>query len=298
MSRLLGWLWRQPYLLLVLTTLFWSGNFVLGRAVRDAVPPVALAFWRWAGGFLIVLPFAWPFLARDLAVFRRHWRIVLLLSALGVASFNTLVYLGLGRTTAINGLLIQSVMPLAIIAASFLLFGERINVWQALGLALSLAGITAIVARGDLATLAALDLNPGDLLIFLAIVAYGLYTTLLRRRPLVHPLSFLAVTFALGALMLAPLHLFEHLTTRQLSFNATSLGATAYVALFPSVLAYLCYNRGVELIGANRAGQFVHLMPVFGSLMAVAFLGESFRLFHAIGIALIFGGIVLAARKG
>lgn len=297
MNRTFGWIWGQPYPLLVLTTLFWSGNFVLGRAVHEAVPPVALAFWRWAGGFLVVLPFAWPYLARDLAVVRRHWRFVVLLSALGVASFNTLVYLGLGRTTAINGLLIQSFMPLAIIAASRALFGERINRWQGIGLALSLAGIVAIVARGELATLAGLDVNPGDLLIVLAILAYGLYTTLLRRRPAIHPLSFLAVTFALGAAMLAPLHAAEHVAFRQLSLNATTLGAIAYVAVFPSVLAYLCYNRGVELIGANRAGQFVHLMPVFGSLMAVAFLGESFRLFHAIGIALIFAGILIAARR-
>jgi drug/metabolite transporter (DMT)-like permease len=296
-KQLFGWVWRQPYLLLVLTTLFWSGNFVLGRAVHAAVPPVALAFWRWAGGFLIVLPFAWPYLARDLTIVRRHWRFVLLLSALGVASFNTLVYLGLGRTTAINGLLIQSFMPLAIIAASLALFGERINRWQAIGLALSLAGIVAIVARGEPAALAALEVNLGDLLIVLAVLAYALYTALLRRRPVVHPLSFLAVTFALGALILAPLHVIEHWSGNTLSLNATTLGAIGYVALFPSVLAYLCYNRGVELIGANRAGQFVHLMPVFGSLMAVAFLGESFRLFHAIGIALIFAGIVVAAKK-
>jgi drug/metabolite transporter (DMT)-like permease len=296
-KQLFGWVWRQPYLLLVLTTLFWSGNFVLGRAVHAAVPPVALAFWRWAGGFLIVLPFAWPYLARDLTIVRRHWRFVLLLSALGVASFNTLVYLGLGRTTAINGLLIQSFMPLAIIAASLALFGERINRWQAIGLALSLAGIVAIVARGEPAALAALEVNLGDLLIVLAVLAYALYTALLRRRPVVHPLSFLAVTFALGALILAPLHVIEHWSGNTLSLDATTLGAIGYVALFPSVLAYLCYNRGVELIGANRAGQFVHLMPVFGSLMAVAFLGESFRLFHAIGIALIFAGIVVAAKK-
>lgn len=294
----MGFLWRQPYLLLVLTTLFWSGNFVLGRAVHDAVPPVALAFWRWAGGFLIVLPFAWPHLARDIAVVRRHWPLVLLLSALGVASFNTLVYLGLGRTTAINGLLIQSFMPLAIIAASLVLFGERISRWQAIGLALSLAGILAIVARGELEALAALDVNAGDLLIVLAILAYALYTALLRRRPAIHPLSFLAVTFALGALMLAPLYGWEHVAARQLDGNPTTFAAIAYVALFPSVLAYLCYNRGVELIGANRAGQFVHLMPVFGSLMAVAFLGESFHLFHVIGIGLIFAGIVVAARRG
>lgn len=286
-----------PYLLLVLTALFWSGNFIVGRAVHETVPPVALAFWRWTGGFLIILPLAWPHLRRDLPVALKHWRIMLVLSAVGVAAFNTLVYLGLKETTAINGLLIQSFMPIAIVLTSFALFRDPVSRAQIAGLLLSLCGIGAIVARGDISTLAALDFNRGDLLIFLAIVSYGFYTALLRRRPPINPLSMVAITFALGALMLAPLHALEWGMGAAPRFDATTLAAMGYVALFPSVLAYLCYNRGVELIGANRAGQFVHLMPVFGTIMAVALLGESFRLFHAIGIALIFAGIVLANRK-
>ncbi len=286
-----------PYLLLVLTALFWSGNFIVGRAVHETVPPVALAFWRWTGGFLIILPLAWPHLRRDLPVALKHWRIMLVLSAVGVAAFNTLVYLGLRETTAINGLLIQSFMPIAIVLTSFSLFRDPVSPAQMGGLALSLCGIGAIVARGDISTLAALDFNRGDLLIFLAIVSYGFYTALLRRRPPINPLSMVAITFALGALMLAPLHAIEWNMGAAPRLDATTLAAMGYVALFPSVLAYLCYNRGVELIGANRAGQFVHLMPVFGTIMAVALLGESFRLFHAIGIALIFAGIVLANRK-
>lgn len=293
-ARIADW----PYLLLVLTSLFWAGNFIVGRAVNGMVPPVALAFWRWTGGFLIILPLAWPHLRRDLPIALKHWKIVLVLSAVGVASFNTLVYLGLRETTAINGLLIQSVMPIAIVLTSFMLFRDPVSPAQMLGLALSLGGIVAIVARGDLSTLAALDLNRGDLLIFLAIVSYAFYTALLRRKPPVHPYSLVAVTFGCGALMLLPLHAVEWSMGSVPRFDGVTLAAMGYVALFPSVLAYLCYNRGVELIGANRAGQFVHLMPVFGTIMAVTLLGESFRLFHAIGIALIFAGIVLANRKG
>lgn len=292
-ARIADW----PYLLLVLTALFWAGNFIVGRAVNGMVPPVALAFWRWTGGFLIILPLAWPHLRRDLPIALKHWKIVLILSAVGVASFNTLVYLGLRETTAINGLLIQSVMPIAIVLTSFALFRDPVGPAQMAGLALSLAGIVAIVARGDLATLATLDLNRGDLLIFLAILSYAFYTALLRRKPPVHPYSLVAITFGCGALMLLPLHAVEWSMGSVPRFDTVTLAAMGYVALFPSVLAYLCYNRGVELIGANRAGQFVHLMPVFGTLMAVTLLNESFRLFHAAGIALIFAGILLANRK-
>ena len=289
-------LWNAPYLLLVLTMLFWSGNFVLGRAVAEAVPPVALAFWRWFGGFLILLGFAWPHLRRDWPEILRCWRMMLLLSAVGVATFNTLVYIGLGSTTAINALLLQSTMPVVIILFSFLLFRDRIGLMQALGLAASLAGVAAIVGRGEPAALLALSFNEGDLLIFTAVVSYALYSALLRRRPAIHPLSFLAASFALGAAMLLPFHLWEHLAGNSLRANATTFLAIFYVAVFPSILAYLCFNRGVELIGANRAGQFVHLMPLFGSLLAIAFLGERFRLYHALGMALIGAGILLATR--
>lgn len=292
-ARIADW----PYLLLALTSLFWAGNFIVGRAVNGMVPPVALAFWRWTGGFLIILPLAWPHLRRDLPIALKHWKIVLVLSAVGVASFNTLVYLGLRETTAINGLLIQSVMPVAIVLTSYALFRDPVGPAQMLGLALSLAGIVAIVARGDLATLATLDLNRGDLLIFLAIVSYAFYTALLRRKPPVHPYSMVAITFGCGAAMLLPLHAIEWSMGSVPRLDTVTLAAMGYVALFPSVLAYLCYNRGVELIGANRAGQFVHLMPVFGTLMAVTLLNESFRLFHAAGIALIVAGILLANRK-
>jgi drug/metabolite transporter (DMT)-like permease len=287
-----------PYLLLTLAPLFWSGNFVLGRAVHEAVPPVGLAFWRWVGAFLLVLPFAWPALRRDWPALLRHRRMLLLLSFLGVAAFNTLVYLGLGFTSALNALLLQSAMPVLILAMSFLLFRERVTPLQGFGVALSLTGAVAVITRGDLAALATLALNPGDLVILVAICCYAAYSALLRRRPPVAPLTFLAATFGLGATMLLPAFLLEQAFVRTMSAAAETLLAVAYVAVFPSVLAYFCFNRGVELVGANRAGVFIHLMPLFGGAMAVLFLGEAPRPAHAIGIALILAGIALAARPG
>lgn len=291
-------LFDLPYVLLVLPPLFWAGNFVLGRAVRADVPPVGLAFWRWAVGSLLIAGFAWPHVRREWPAVRRHWPIILLLSFLGVAVFNTLVYTALQFTTAINALLMQSTMPVLIVLLSYLFFKEIISLRQGLGIALSLVGVVIIIAQGQLATLLALSLNGGDLLVLVAVASYAAYSVFLRQRPALHPLTFLAVTFVAGTLMLVPFYLWEVLAGRVMHFDSpTTWLSVAYVAVFPSILAYLCYNRGVDLVGATRAGLFLHLMPVFGSLMAIAFLGEQFRLFHAPGIALILGGIALATRR-
>lgn len=292
--------WRRlydaPWLLFFVAPLSWSGNFVLGRAVAGEVPPIGLAFWRWAIGCLIVLPLAWPHLRRDRRAFLREWPTVLVLSGVGIAAFNTFAYIGLQDTTALNAVMMQSTMPIAIVAASFLLFGERVGPLQGLGILVSLSGVAMIVARGDGAMLAGLAFNRGDLWVLAAVVSYALYTALLRRRPVVHPMSLLAVTFGLGAALLLPFLLWETATGRVVPATPTAFAAIAYVAVFPSVLAYFCFNRTVELIGANRTGLSVHLMPVFGILMAVAFLGESPRWYHGAGITLIAAGILLAGR--
>lgn len=287
----------RPWLLLMLPPLFWAGNFVLGRAVAGAVPPVALAFWRWVVGALILLPFAWPHLRRDLPVLARHWKIVLLLSGLGIAVFNTFAYIGLAYTTALNGVMIQSAMPVLIVGMSFVFFRDTVTGAQALGIAVSLAGALTLVSRGDLAALAALRFNVGDLWIFAAVTCYAAYTTLLRRRPDVHGFSFIVVSFLLGALMLLPFVVLETMGGRPMTLSATSLASIGYVAVFASIFAYICFNRAVLLLGANRTGLSIHLIPVFGSILAILFLGERPQWFHGVGIALIATGIMLATRR-
>lgn len=296
-AQLLTTLFDQPYLLLILATLFWSGNFVLGRAVRADVPPIGLAFWRWAGGSILIIGFAWPHLKRDWPLIRRHWKFILLLAILGVTLFNTLVYTGLQFTTAINALLMQSTMPVLIVLMSYLFYRETVTPVQTVGVLLSLAGVLVIVGQGNLAMLLGLSLNLGDLLIFIAVAGYAAYSALLRQRPPLHPLSLIAATFIAGAVVLLPFYLWEHTTGRTVSFDRVTLLTIGYVAIFPSILAYLCFNRGVELAGANRAGLFIHLMPVFGSIMAILFLGERFQWFHGFGILLILIGILLATRR-
>ena len=286
-------LYSNPYLLLTLAVFFWSVNSIVGRFMRLEVPPIALSFWRWAGASMLIIYFAWPSLKEDWPIIRSHQPLLLLLALTGVAMFNTLLYSGLQSTVALNGFLIQSTMPVLIMLFSFFLFRDKVNHIQGVGVALSLAGVVMVIARGDIEVLRSLSFNRGDILIFIAAVGYALYSVMLRQRPTLHPISFIAFTFVTGTLMLLPLYIWETVTVKALSFNAPTLLTIVYVAVFPSIVSYFCYNRGIELIGANRAGLFIHLLPVFGTIMAVLFLGERFFWFHGVGIVMIFVGIVL-----
>jgi drug/metabolite transporter (DMT)-like permease len=287
----------RPYLLLILAVLFWSGNFIVGRAFHSEIPPVALAFWRWVGAALLVTLPALPHLRRDRRALLQHWPAVLLLSTLGIAAFNTLAYSGLQNTEAINAFLLQSLMPVLIVLLSFVIFHEKVTKLQSVGILVSLCGAVTIITRGDADILLSLSINRGDLLVFAAVICYAGYTVMLRKRPHVHPLAFIATIFWLGSFILIPFYLWETLTVATLELKPASMLAIGYVMVFPSIVSYLCYNRGVELIGANRAGLFIYLMPVFGSLMAVVFLGEIFCWFHGLGILLIGAGIYLATRR-
>ncbi len=222
---------------------------------------------------------------------------MLLLSATGIATYNTMSYIGLASTTALNVLLLQSAGPLIIILWAFALFGERPTVWQAAGVAVSLLGVATIAAHGSLDTLLQLSLNPGDVWILVAMAIYGIYAAMFRRRPQTHPLSFLVAAMGIGSMMILPFYVWETVQGGRIHGGPPAWLAMAYIAVFPSFVAYLFFNRGIELIGAARAGQSWHLMPLFGSILAVVFLGESFHLYHAIGIALIGAGILLAAIK-
>jgi drug/metabolite transporter (DMT)-like permease len=288
-------IWCSPYVLLILAVLFWSGNFVVGRATAGIVPPVALAFWRWTIGFVLVMSFGVRHIRRDWTTLTRQWRMLLVLGGLGIAAFNTLVYLGLQTTSAVNALLLQSAMPVVILATTFLLYRERPRVLQMLGVLVSIIGVFVIATKGNWQALAQLRFNTGDLWVLAAVGAYALYSALLRERPAVSPLSFLAATFAIGVLMLLPLYIHEHMTIAHVQPALMSYLAIAYVSVFPGFLSYLLYNRGVELAGANTAGHFMHLMPIFGSGLAILLLGERFTSFHFAGAALIAIGLGLAA---
>jgi drug/metabolite transporter (DMT)-like permease len=292
-----SWLMSKPYLLLSLTPLFWAGNAVVGRAVAGHIPPISLSFLRWMFAFLIVLPFAWKHLAADWGKIRARLPMMIVLSLTGVSAFNTLQYWALEYTEALNALLMQSSGPLFVAIWSFVLLGVRLTWAQLTGIVISLAGVLVILLRGDIAALSQISLNKGDLIYLVALAIFGLYSVMSMKKPAIHNMSFLAFTFGAGALGVLPLYLWEISSRPQFAITPQNLAVIAYVSIFPSILSYLFFNRGVELIGANRAAPFFHLIPVFGSVLAIAFLGEQPRLFHLIGFALVLSGVFIAARR-
>jgi drug/metabolite transporter (DMT)-like permease len=246
---------------------------------------------------VLVLPFAWKHLKRDWPAIRGKLGIMILISVVGIGMFNTLQYWSLEYTTALNTLLLQSAGPLIVAIWSLVLLGVRLTLAQAIGVLLSLGGVLIIIMHGDLTALSNISFNKGDLIFLFAMVVFSLYSVLTLKRPAIHGLSFAAFTFGAGAACLIPLLIWELLTRPVAALNAQNLLSVLYVSIFPSIIAYLCFNRGIQLIGANRAAPFFHMVPVFGSVMAIVFLGEHPQLFHLIGFALVLTGVYVASRR-
>ncbi len=292
-----SWIANQPYLLLSITALCWAGNAIVGRLAAGHIPPVTLSFLRWFLAFLIILPFAWKHLVRDWRAIRANLGIMIVLSVTGIGAFNTMQYWALEHTQALNTLLLQSAGPLFVAMWSLVLLGIRLTPAQAIGIALSFCGVLMILLHGDLTTLKNIEFNRGDLIFILALLMFGLYSVLSLKRPEIHGLSFVGFTFGAGAACLIPLYIWELAARPPIEFDAVNLLTLFYVAVFPSTVAYLCFNRGVQLIGANRAAPFFHMIPVFGAVMAFVFLGERPQLFHIVGFALVLTGVFVASRK-
>lgn len=290
--------WRNAPLLLSLAMLFWAGNSIAGRSLAGVVPPMALTFWRWALALALVTPMAWPHVRTDAAELKRRWKMVVLLSMTGVGAFGALLYLGLETTTALNSLLMQAAIPPLIMLFALITLRERTSRGQVAGVVLSLVGVLAVITEGQPANLLHLKLNRGDGMILIGVVLYAVYSLLLRFKPAAHPLSLLWATFLAALVMLAPFYVWEIASGRTFTLGLPTVTGLVYVAAFPSFLAYLFYNRGIELIGSARAGQFLHLMPVFGAVLAVVLLGEAFRGYHLVGVILIGAGILVATFAG
>lgn len=289
---------NHPYLLLTLTTLFWSGNMVIGRAIRDDVPPFSLAFWRWAIALALTLPFALPHLRTQWPLLKRGWRAVLVLGLLGIGGYNTLAYVALQHTAATNAVLLNSFIPVATIALSWAFLKKHLHGIEWFGVLISLIGVTTIVARGETSTLSSLTLNIGDLWMLAAVLVWALYTIGLHWRPEgVHPMLMLASFTLVGLLALAPAYAWEIAQGRLIHVTPSSLAGIAYTGLLPGFVGYIFYNRAVGEVGANKASLFIHLMPVFGTILSAIFLDEIPQTYHFIGIALIFAGIYLTTSR-
>lgn len=299
MKRFGDWLFGQPYILLTLTTLFWAGNALVARAMAAELPPVGLAFWRWTLAFLILLPICGRQMVEDWPIVRRNWPVVVLLSILGVSCFNTMLYLGLQDIAALNAALQQSTMPIWVAVISLILFRERLGIWQALGILVSLFGVLIVLLQGRLEDLLTLTIGRGDLWALAAVICYAGYSVLLRLKPSgFRPLSFVGLTFLIGNLFLLPFYLWETFALNHpMPVTFPAAASVIYVALLPSILAYLFWNRGMEILGANRGGIFIHLVPAFVAVGSVTLLDENPQLYHLAGVAFILIGIRLSARK-
>lgn len=288
----------MPYLLLILTALFWSGNFVLSRGMHAAMPPMALSFWRWSVALLILLCLAHGPLWRQRQLIRAHYRFILLQGLLSVAGFNTLLYLAMQYTTAINAVLVNSCIPVLIVVFSWLLYRETMTVRQCSGVLVSLLGVLSIMVKGAITTLMQVSFNRGDLLVLAAAAVWALYSANLKKYPEgLHPLAYLTAINIVGLVAIFPLYLYELHSGRTFTLNPASIVTILYVAIFASVLAFIFWNRAIRTIGANKAGPFVHLMPVFSTLLAVLFLDETLAWYHAQGVLLIFGGILMTTFR-
>lgn len=287
----------SPYLLLTLANLFWAGNWIIGRAFRGELPPVALSFWRWVVALLCLLPLSLPALRRDWPQLRAAWPRLLLYGALGTGGYNALAYGGLQYTTAINGTLLNSFVPIMIVLISWLGLGRRLHGREAVGILVSFAGVLGIVSHGEWQRLRDLSLNVGDLWILASVLAWSAYTLLLARRPAVDPLSFLTAISATGLAFLLPFYLWEMAQGRHIVATPGAIAGIVYTGVFPAFLGYILWNRGVAEVGAARAGLFMHLVPAFGILLSMVFLDEQPAAYHAIGIGLIFAGIWLNTRR-
>jgi len=284
----------MPYLLLLLVVLFWSGNFIVASGIQEFIPPLSLSFWRWTLALLILIPFSARSFLRQKDLMLKHWKIILLLGILGIAGFSTFIYIALHSTTVTNTVLINATNPIFIVIFSWIGFNDRVSWVQIGGIVLSLAGLIWIITRGNPALLATLQFARGDLWTLAAAVCWGLYTVLLRQYPgRTDSIAFLTALFTAGLIFLAPLYILEYVSESSIRLNTASVGGVLYLGIFPSIFAYIFWNGGVKAVGANKAGVFVYLIPVFSIILAFFFFDERFQSYHPPGILLIVLGIFL-----
>lgn len=289
---------RNAYVLLLLTTLFWGGNAVAGKLAVGHISPMLLTTLRWGLACVMLAAFGWPRLKADWAVIRKRLGYLTLLSSAGFTAFNLSLYSALLYTSAINVSIEQAGMPMLIFLANFILFHLRVSWAQIVGFVVSLAGVVLTAAHGEPARLLDLDVNFGDALMLIALVVYSGYTVALRFRPAVHWQSLMIVMCGAAAITSLPFSVGEYLYGAAILPDARGWAVVGFTALFPSILSQVFYIRGVELIGANRAGLFMNLVPIFGTLLSIVLLGEAFHAYHAVAMAMVLGGIAMAELGG
>ena len=298
-ARSAGWLTENGVLLAILTMVFWGGNAVAGKFAVGNVSPFVLTFSRWVFAAALITSFAWPHLRKDWPVIRKNLGFLLIAGTFGFTAFNGMLYTSLKYTSAINVTILQAAMPMVIFALNFAIFGLRVHWAQALGYSITMLGVLMVAGRGDLGFLTDFSMNVGDLIMVVAVIVYAAYSVALRAKPDLHWLSFLAMLSIFALIASFPLAVFEVWQGDAiLPTTPTAWCVIAYTALFPSLVSQASWIRSNELLGGNTASLFLNLVPIFGAVLSVMILGETFFGFHAVALTLVIGGIVFAQQLG
>jgi len=287
------------YILLVLTTIFWSGNFIVGKAATIyEIPPFSLNFFRWLFAGIILLPFTFKEIILKKNYIKENIGLFIILGITSITVFNSIVYYSLYFTQVITGVLMISTIPVWIILISSLLKIEKTNIYQIFGILLSLIGVVAIITKSDLEVIKGLEFNKGDLSIIVAMFSWAIFSTLLKKKKLkVSQITLLQVVIIFGLIFLTPIYIIELLLGNYIILDKPFFLTLAYVVIFPGLLSFLFWIKGISVIGANRSGIFLHLMPIFGSVFAIIIFKEKIMFYHLIGAIFIIFGIRISNIK-
>ena len=289
----------SAYLFLVLATFCWSGNFIVGKfATVYEIPPLTLNVFRWISVWFILIPFTYKEIFENLPYIKKNWLVISFMGVITISTFNSVVYFALNYTQVINAVLMLSAIPAATIVLSSLMKIEETNIFQLLGLVLSIIGIGSIISNGDIQKIISLDFNKGDMWMLVCVITWSLYSTLLKKNNFkFSQFTLIQLMVSVGILFLIPQFFYEKSIGLELSLDKNFILILIYVAIFPAIAAYYFWQKGIEIIGPNRASMFIQLMPLFSAVMAIIIFKEKFELYHFIGAIFILSGIYLSNRK-
>jgi drug/metabolite transporter (DMT)-like permease len=285
---------KSPYLLLILATLIWGGNFVIGRAMVSDLPPYTFSLMRWMLAMAIFIPFTWKSIRAHQAVLKKNWKSIFLMSITGVAGFNTIMYVALQYTTSVNAALVNSSAPIIIAILSFFILKERIRGTQVIGISLSFVGLLVIISHGSLERVVNLSINIGDLLMLAAVAAWGLYSVIVKKKANeLPPIPTFALSIVIGTFLLIPFSMIEILSVRGVLWSGEVVATILYVGILASLVAFLSWNTAVTVLGPSDASVFLNLIPVFASIFAVLFIDEQIFVSQVIGGCFVIGGVYI-----
>ena len=287
------------YLLLTLSVLFWAGNFIVGKfATLFEIPPLTLNVLRWLSVWLILMPFTYKEIYNNLPYIKKNWFVISFMGLITISTFNSVVYFALNHTQVINAVLVLAAIPAATIIFSSFMNIEKTNIFQLLGLFLSILGIGAIISNGDVQKIISFNFNKGDVWMLVCVITWALYSTLLKKNKFsFSQFTLIQLMVTAGLIFLIPQLFYEKSIGLEINFNKAFFIILFYVVAFPAIAAYYCWQKGVQIIGPNRASMFIQLMPLFSAVMAIIIFKEKFELYHFVGATFIVSGIYLSNKK-